>query len=113
MKDTSKCIKDTEKLILDNDNSIKTISKRFYIIPKISPGDVPAVIYDYLQEHCLAIDNHIINNGYVVVRGRKKKSLTSEQVEEILSDSMHTQKELAEIYNVSVGTINRVKKGEY
>lgn len=113
MKDTSKCIKDTEKLILDNDNSLKTILERFYIIPKISHGAVPEVIYDYLQEHCLEVEENIINNGYLVVRGKKKKALTPEQVELIKNDTVHTQKELADIYGVGVATIGRVKQGIY
>lgn len=113
MKDTKKFLKDTEKLILDNDNSLKTILKRFYIIPKVSHGDVPEVIYDYLKEHCLEVDENIINNAYLVVRGKKKKALTPEQVELIKNDTVHTQKELSFMYNVSVGTINRVKKDEY
>lgn len=102
-------------LVSDNDNSLKQMFDRFYIIPKdysvISPGD--KIILEKYHSQLL---NQLVSeggNGYIVFRGKKPKKLSEIEVAHIKADTVSTQRELAFKYNVGVATINKIKNGKY
>lgn len=106
--------KDDYNLVLENDKTVKQLFERFYIIRKNDENltdEHKKIIEKYM---CYLEDETVIQgkNGYLVYRGVKSKLLTLEQQQEI-KESILTQKRLAEIYKVSVATINKVKNNKY
>lgn len=107
------------RLRKSDDKTIKQFMDRFYVLPKEDRNGDP---YKYTKEELEVIKKHKLDlvsekvkegkDGYIVFRGTKPKKLSNEQCEEIKSSSLN-QRELAKKYNVSVGTINKVKKGMY
>ena len=102
-------------LILDNDNTIKQLFERFYIIPK-DKEDITEDEKTILKKHDMKIADKDIaegRNGYIVIRGRKPKALNEQQAQEIKADNSLTQRDLALKYNVSASTINKIKNNKY
>lgn len=100
-------------LTLENDNSLKQLFDRFYVIPKESVSEADKVV---LTKYSSVLANKFVatgKNGYIVFRGKKPKKLTDKQIDEIKSDSVSTQRELAFKYNCSHATINKIKKDKY
>lgn len=102
-------------IILENDNSLKQLFDRFYVIPKddsiISKTDRPI-----LDKYSTMLSNELVaqgKNGYIVFRGKKNKKLSLEQINAIKADNVSTQRELAFKYNVGVATINKIKNDKY
>jgi phage terminase large subunit len=99
----------------ENDNSLKQLFDRFYVIPKDY-----SVITDADRKIIEHYNSRLVNdlvasgkNGYIVFRGKKPKKLTLQQIEEIKTDGSSTQRELAFKYDVGVATINKIKNGKY
>ena len=99
-------------VIVDNKHKLEHFFNRFYVIPKdIDIKDT--TIKEFLELHSLEIINkEIKDKAYIVMQGKKKKVLTEEQIQ-IIKDSDKSQRALATEFGVSVGTINKVKKGNY
>lgn len=101
-------------LVLKNDKTVKQLFERFYIIKKDNEkltAEHRAIIEKYV---CTLRDQKVIDgkDGYLVCPGMKPKLLTEEQQKRI-KESTLTQRQLAEIYKVSVSTINKVKNNKY
>lgn len=103
------------KLVTDDDNSLKQLFDRFYVIPKdykiITDSD-----REMLEKYRVSLINQLVSegkNGYIVFRGRKPKKLTPEQIAEIKADSTSTLRQLAFKYGCSHGTIGKIKNGKY
>lgn len=102
-------------LTLENDNTIKQLLDRFYLVPK-DKEDITDSERSILENHNITITDKSIadgSNGYIVIRGRKPKSLNDEQIQEIKADDSATQRDLALKYNVSASTINKIKNDKY
>lgn len=102
-------------LVTENDNSLKQLFDRFYVIPKDS-SFVSAEDKIILDKYHLKLVNQLVSeggNGYIVFRGRKPKKLTLKAIDCIVNDENSTQRELAFKYDVSVATINKIKNGKY
>lgn len=103
------------QLTNNGDNSLKQLLERFYVIPKdyeVISAEDRATLDKYQGQ----LSNQLVangENGYIVFRGVKPKKLSQEQIEEIKADSSSTQRELAFKYNVSNGTINKIKNNKY
>lgn len=101
-------------IILENDNSLKQLFDRFYVIPKdysINPDD--RLILEKYQAHLVNEFVAAGKNGYIVFRGKKPKKLTDLDVQRIKNDTQLTQRELALKYNVGVAVINKIKNNKY
>jgi len=105
----------TYSLTSNGDNSIKQLFDRFYVIPKDY-----SVITDsdrlILEKYYTTLANDLVaigKNGYIVFRGKKRKKLTSDQIQDIKSDNVSTQRALAFKYDVGVATINKIKNDKY
>lgn len=102
-------------IVLENDNSLKQMFDRFYVIPKdysvITPED--KIILEKYQSRLANQHVAMGKNGYIVFRGKKPKKLTASQIEEIKADTTSTQRELAFKYDCSHGTIGKIKNNKY
>lgn len=102
-------------ITLENDNSLKQMFDRFYVIPKdysvITPED--RVILDKYQARLANEYVAMGKNGYIVFRGKKPKKLSASQIEEIKADTTSTLRELAFKYDCSHGTIGKIKNDKY
>ena len=102
-------------ITLGDDNSLKQMFDRFYVIPKdfsvISPED--KIVLEKYQ--AFLADEYVSmgKNGYIVFRGKKPKKLSASQIEEIKADTTSTQRELAFKYNCSHGTIGKIRNNKY
>jgi len=102
-------------LVSENDNSLKQLFDRFYVIPKDS-SFVSAEDKVILEKYHLRLLNQLVSeggNGYIVFIGKKPKKLGLKDIDAIFSDNISTQRELAFKYNVGVATINKIKNGKY
>lgn len=102
-------------LVSENDNSLKQLFDRFYVIPKDFSfiGNEDKII---LEKYHLSLLNQLVSeggNGYIVFRGKKPKKLSEIEIALIKSDNVSTQRELAFKYNVSNATINKIKNNKY
>lgn len=102
-------------VVSENDNSLKQLFDRFYVIPKdysvITNSD--RVI---IEKYNSRLINELVSagrNGYIVFRGKKSKKITPLQIEEIKADNVSTQRDLAFKYDVSNATINKIKNNKY
>ena len=98
-------------ITLENDKTLKQFFERFYVLPKDIECNEEQRIF--LEQNKLVLRGEdVINgkNGYIVERPGKK--LTKEQVEIIKNDT-GSQRDKAEKYNVSVGTINKIMNDKY
>ena len=105
----------TYYIVLENDKSIKQMLDRFYIIPKRKQSYTKAQI-EFLEDNAIYPKSDKVRNGkdgFICFRGKKPKKLTFEQQIEILENADLTQRQLADKFIVSVGTINKVLKGKY
>lgn len=103
----------------NNDKTIKQFMERFYVLPKQDEDGKP---YKYTKEELKIIEKYALElikdnvkegkDGYIVFRGIKPKKLNENQCEEIKNSDLSYRK-LAEKYNVSVGTIFKVKNNLY
>lgn len=103
------------KITLENDNSLKQLFDRFYVIPK-SHYKLTVEDREILERYMSRLSSEAVAsglNGYIVFRGRKPKKLTLEQIQEIKADTTSTQRELAFKYDVGNATINKVKNNKY
>lgn len=108
---SNKSNRKTYPLTVGKDNTIKQFVDRFYIIPR--DGIFTKEEKKFLEENsCYISDPSIASgkNGYIVQRRGKK--LNNEQVERIKNDT-GSQREKAEKYGLSVGTINKIINGKY
>lgn len=102
-------------LVSENDNSLKQLFDRFYVIPKDS-SFVSAEDKIVLDKYQLKLVNQLVSeggNGYIVFRGKKPKKMTLKEIDSIINDKISTQRDLAFKYDVSVATINKIKNGKY
>ncbi|EGT3607972.1 hypothetical protein FKF97_16500 [Clostridium perfringens] len=100
----------------DKDNTIKQFFERHWVIPK-NPENYKFSKEEeqFLKKHMvMPISENVLDgkNGYIVFRGRRPRKLTEDMIKQIQSSDL-SQRALAKIYNVSVATINKAKKGEY
>lgn len=105
--------KDSIYYIRENDNTLKQFFDRFYVLPK--EKDYTKEEIEFLKTNAIyPTDEDVQNgrNGYITFRGKKPKVLTEDQCREILESKL-SQRQLAEKFKVSVGTINKVLKGKY
>lgn len=103
------------KLTLEGDNTVRTIFDRFYIINKSDPhltDDDRKIIEKYMCE-LVNEDVRAGKDGFLIFRGTKKKRFTEEQCKEIREDKNLTQRQLAEKYKCSIGTINKIINQKY
>lgn len=101
-------------IVLEDDNSLKQFVDRFYILPR-EPKDYPynEKELEFLEERCLELSEPLERegkDGFIVYR--KKKKLTLEEVHKIKNDK-GSQREKAEKYGISVGTINKIMNDKY
>ncbi|WP_154698225.1 hypothetical protein [Clostridium botulinum] len=102
------------RIVENDDNSLKQMFDRFYVIPKDWVADADDKLV--MEKYCTVLSNEYVamgRNGYIVFRGKKPKKLTPEQIAEIKSDTVSTQRELALKYNCSHATINKIKNNKY
>ena len=98
-------------MVLENDKTLKQFFDRFYVLPKdIECNEEQRIFLE--QNKLVLIGEDVISgkNGDIVERPAKK--LTKEQVEIIKNDT-GSQREKANKYNVSVGTINKIMNDKY
>lgn len=98
-------------IVLDGDNTLKQFFDRFYVIPKnLNWTDEELVFF---SKYSFELNDPTVKagkDGYIVLR--KGKKLSDEEVEIIKNDS-GSQREKAEKYNLSVGTINKIMNNKY
>lgn len=98
-------------LILDGDNTLKTFFERFYVVPKDIPlTDEEKKFLESRGVYLIGDNTKVGKDGYIVFR--KNKKLNQEQVQQIKND-VGSYRSLAKKYNVSVGTISKIKNGKY
>ncbi|MDO5040113.1 helix-turn-helix domain-containing protein [Clostridium sp.] len=108
--------KEIYNITLKDDKSLKQFFQRFYILPKkpnsynYTNKELEILKLRSLKPTCKEVKQGL--NGYIVFRGVKNKKLTEQQVKDIQNSNL-SQRKLAKEYNVSVGTINRVKNNKY
>lgn len=105
----------TYPIILEDDNSLKQLFDRFYVIPK-DYSVISAEDRVVIEKYYVRLLNELVaqgRNGYIVFRGKKPKKLTEIQIKAIRKDTVSTQRELAFKYDVSNATINKIKNGKY
>lgn len=98
-------------LVLENDNTLKTFFERFYVIPREGK--------EWGEEERRFLENNRIElsgekaregkNGYIVFRKYK----VDKQKAQDIKNAPGTQKEKAERYGLSIGTINRIMNDKY
>ena len=103
-------------LVQKNDNTLKSFFDKFYVIPK-DPKDrmyTDVEIASFKKNEIILSDENVRNglDGYIVCRGKKKKVFTEKQIQEIQESNLSYRK-LSEKFNVSIGTISRVKNNKY
>lgn len=98
-------------LILEDDNTLKTFFERFYVIPKdIALTDEERKFLDSKGVYLIGPGTKEGKNGYIVFR--KSKKLSQEQVQQIKNDN-RSYRIIAKEYNVSAGTISKIKNDKY
>lgn len=103
-------IEEDNKLVdVNNISTIKELQDNFYIIPK--DIKLSTELFIWLEENNSFIDKELLNSN-IVKRGKMKKKLSNEQIQEIKL-SNKTNAELGKIYNVSASTISAVKNNKY
>ena len=103
-------------LVQKNDNTLKSFFNKFYVIPK-HPKDriyTDVEIASFKKNEIILSDENIRNglDGYIVRRGKRPRKLSNKQVQEIKESNLSYRK-LSEKFNVSIGTIFRVKNNKY
>lgn len=99
----------------DNDNTLKQLLDRFYLIPKEDIKDYSEDLINFLECNTIIPASESVKqgkNGYIIFRGKKNKKLSQVQQEEIES-SNKSYRDLAKEYNVSAATISKVKNNKY
>jgi len=102
-------------VVLEDDNSLKQLFDRFYVIPK-DYSVISAEDRIILEKYHSRLLNQFVadgKNGYIVFRGKKPKKLSEIEIARIKSESQLTQRELAFKYNVGVATINKIINNKY
>jgi len=98
-------------IVLENDNTLKTFFERFYVIPKEGEewGEDERA---FLEKHKLSLikeEHRNGKNGYIVFR----KCKVNKQIAQDIKNAPGTQKEKAERYGLSIGTINKIMNDKY
>lgn len=101
-------MKDNKKI--EDIKTLKELIENYYLISKDIELDND--LLSWLEENNQRIEDKILNSINLVKRGRMKKKLTKEQIQEI-KQSNKTNAELGKIYNVSASTISAVKNNKY
>ena len=99
-------------LTVKGDNTLKTFFERFYVLPK-EGKDWGEAEKEFLEKNKLIPCNKKVangENGYLVFT--REKIISPEDVEIIKNDT-GTQREKAQRYGVSVGTINKIMNDKY
>lgn len=101
------------KLVLDDDNTLKTFFDRFYVVPK--QENYTKEQLEFLKDNAILPLNELVKsgrNGYLCFRGKKSKKVNEQIQQEILNSDL-PYRELSKIYKISTGTICKIKKGIY
>lgn len=98
-------------LVLENDNTLKTFFERFYVIPREGKewGEDER---RFLEENRIELSGEQARegeNGYIVFRKYK----VNKQIAQDIKNAPGTQREKAEMYGLSIGTINRIMNDKY
>lgn len=101
-------MKDNKKI--EDIKTLRELIENYYLISKDIELDND--LLSWLEENNQRIEDKILNSINLVKRGRMKKKLTKEQIQEI-KQSNKTNAELGKIYNVSASTISAVKNNKY
>lgn len=101
-------MKDNKKI--EDIKTLRELIENYYLISKDIELDND--LLSWLEENNQLIEDKILNSINLVKRGRMKKKLTKEQIQEI-KQSNKTNAELGKIYNVSASTISAVKNNKY
>lgn len=103
-------------ITLKNNNTIKQMVDRYYILPKEPKNyEYKEQERDFLESKALKPTSKDVlegKDGYIVFRGKKPKKLNDDQIQGI-QESLLIQRQLAKMYGVSVATINKVKNNKY
>lgn len=119
-------------LVKEGDNTLKQFMDRFYVLPKDHNWSKEE--REFLEKHYLELteeNERLGKDGYIVQRKkkmgtecaeictycsyivqRKKKMFNKEEVEIIKNDT-GSYRSLAEKYNISIGTIYKIKNNKY
>lgn len=95
----------------EGDNTLKSFFKLNYVIPKVLVKNESDK--EVIERLCtIPSAEEVLNgeNGYIVFK--KTKILSDEEVE-IIKNDVGSQREKAEKYGVSVGTINKIMNNKY
>lgn len=98
-------------LVKEGDNTLKQFMDRFYVLPKDHNWSKEE--REFLEKHYLELteeNERLGKDGYIVQR--KKKMFNKEEVEIIKNDT-GSYRSLAEKYNISIGTIYKIKNNKY